>query len=130
VLLCNEAMIPELASARVRDGAAYLVNPSNDTWIPSRRFADHLFDIVRLRAVEQRRFLVRASTSGPSAIVDPFGRVQARSEPFSQAVVTGWIRPERERSLYSRLGDAFACLCAASVPLALVAARGSRAATR
>ncbi len=130
VLLCNEAMIPELASDRVRDGAAYLVNPSNDTWIPSRRFADHLFDIVRLRAVEQRRFLVRASTSGPSAIVDPFGRVQARSEPFSQAVVTGWIRPERERSLYARLGDAFACLCAISVPLAFVAARGSRAATR
>ena len=130
ILVCNEAMLPELAAARVREGAAYLVNPSNDTWIPSRRFADHLFDIVRLRAVEQRRFLVRASTSGPSAIVDPWGRVQVRSEPFSQAVVNGWIRPAHERSLYSRLGDAFACLCAVSVPLALVAARGSRDATR
>ena len=126
VLLCNEAMLPELASARVRDGAAYLVNPSNDTWIPSRRFVDHLFDIVRLRAIEQRRFLVRASTSGPSAIVDPWGRVQARSEPFSQAVVNGWIRPQRERSLYSRIGDTFACLCAAGVLLALAAARGAR----
>jgi apolipoprotein N-acyltransferase len=131
ILVCNEAMLPELAAARVREGAAYLVNPSNDTWIPSRRFADHLFDIVRLRAVEQRRFLVRASTSGPSAIVDPWGRVQVRSDPFSQAVVSGWIRPAQERSLYSRLGDAFACLCTGSVVLALVAARGSReAATR
>jgi apolipoprotein N-acyltransferase len=36
VLLYNEAMIPELASARVRDGAAYLVNPSKGSWIQSR----------------------------------------------------------------------------------------------
>ena len=119
VLTCNEAMLPELAAKRVRDGAAFLVNPSNDTWVPDRRFADHLFDISMLRAVEQRRFLVRASTSGPSAIVDPWGRVQARAEPFSRAVVEGWIAPRRDLSPYARVGDLFAFGCVAMVPLML-----------
>jgi apolipoprotein N-acyltransferase len=142
VLLCNEGMLPELAARRVAEGAAFLVNPSNDTWIPSARFADHLFDIVRLRAVEQRRWLVRASTSGPSAIVDPWGRVQARSAPFERAVVTGWIAPRAGRSLYGRIGDASGFACVAALPIAWAAARrartgspraaprGSRAATR
>jgi apolipoprotein N-acyltransferase len=119
VLTCNEAMMPELARRRVRDGAVFLVSPSNDTWVPERRFADHLFDIVRLRAVEQRRWLVRASTSGPSAIVDPWGRVQARSTPFVRAVIHGRIAPERRLTIYARAGDLFAALCAASIPLAL-----------
>lgn len=124
VLTCNEAMLPELAAARVRAGAAFLVNPSNDTWIPDRRFADHLFDISLVRAIEQRRFLVRASTSGPSAIVDPWGRVQARSEPFSRATVRGWIAPRTEMTPYARVGDLFAWVCVAALPLALWRARG------
>ena len=131
VLLCNEGMLPEMAGRRVAAGAQFLVNPSNDTWIPSSRFADHLFDIVRLRAVEQRRWLVRASTSGPSAIVDPWGRVQVRSAPFERAVETGWIEPRDDRSLYGWIGDAFAFACVAALPIAWWAGRrGSRAATR
>jgi apolipoprotein N-acyltransferase len=131
VLLCNEAMLPEMAGRRVAEGAEFLLNPSNDTWIPSRRFADHLFDIVRLRAVEQRRWLVRASTSGPSAIVDPWGRVQVRTTPFERAVETGWIEPRADRSFYGRVGDAFAFACVVATVLAWGAARrGSRAATR
>ena len=71
IAICNEAILPEVVSRRVAQGAAYLVNPSNDTWIPDSKFTAQQFDIVSLRAVEQRRYLVRASTSGPSAIVDP-----------------------------------------------------------
>jgi apolipoprotein N-acyltransferase len=123
ILTCNEVMLPELAASRVRAGAELLVNPSNDTWIPDRRFADHLFDIASVRAIEQRRFLVRASTSGPSAIVDPWGRVQARSQPFTRAVVRGWIAARTEETPYARVGDLFACVCAAVLPLALWRAR-------
>ena len=79
VTVCNEAMFPDVAAARARAGAAYLVDPANDTWL-TPRFSAQQFDIVTLRSVEQRRWLVRASTSGPSAIVDPLGRVTARSQ--------------------------------------------------
>lgn len=122
VLVCNEAMYPEVARARVREGAAYLVNPSNDTWIQDEVWADRMFDLVSLRAVEQRRYLVRASTSGPSAIVDPWGRVLERSPPLEPAVLVGGIAPRDELSLYGHVGDAFAWACV----IAVVATLGPR----
>ncbi len=128
VLICNEAMLPEVASQRVEVGATWLVSPSNDTWVPSADFAELQFDIVALRAIEQRRFLLRASTSGPSAIVDPFGRIRARSQPFTPAVVEGEIRALDGRTLYSRVGDLFAvgCLAVAMLSLASRASRSDR----
>jgi len=121
VTICNEAMFPEVAAARVRAGAGYLVDPANDSWF-SARFSAEQFDIVRLRAVEQRRYLVRASTSGPSAIVDPFGRVVVRTAPATQAVVAGEIRTSTVVTPYCRIGDLFAYLCGAAALAAWAAA--------
>jgi apolipoprotein N-acyltransferase len=126
ILVCNEAMLPEVAGARAREGAAYLVNPSNDSWIARRRWARLMFDLVAMRAVEQRRYLVRASTSGPSAVIDPWGRVRAQTEPFSQGLVLGGVRPRTELSIYGRVGDLFGFLCVGAVAVALLIVRGRR----
>jgi len=119
VLICNEAMLPEVAGRRVAAGATYLLNPSNDTWVPSEKFAELEFDIVSLRAIEQRRYFVRASTSGPSAIVDPYGHIVVRSRAFSTAILPGTIAPIEGRSLYGRAGDLFGVACAATAAAAL-----------
>jgi len=124
VLICNEAMLPEAARERVREGAEILLVPSNDTWIDDPDWAALMFDLVSLRAVEQRRYLVRASSSGPSAIVDPYGRVLAKSEPMTQATLVGRVAPRGELSPYARVGDAFGGLCA--VALIVAVRRGRR----
>jgi len=126
ILVCNESMLPELARRRVLDGAEILVSPSNDSWIAHRNWSRLAFHMALVRAIEQRRYLVRVSTSGPSAIVDPWGRVQIESEPKSRAVIAGKLRPRRELTLYARAGDAFALGCAAAVVLALAARAGPR----
>jgi apolipoprotein N-acyltransferase len=123
IVICNEVMFPEIVGRRVAQGAAYLVNPSNDSWVPDPQFAMHQFQIASVRAVEQRRYLVRTSTSGPSAIVDPWGRVQVRTEPFTRDVIVGSIRPRTERSVYGRIGDLFGLVCAISVLAALIPRR-------
>ena len=110
VTICNEAMFPEIAAARVRAGATYLLDPANDTWMTAK-FSAQQFDIVRLRTVEQRRWLVRASTAGPSAIVDPLGRVPLRTQFATQAAVTGDIVPRTDLTVYARVGDVFAIGC-------------------
>src|SRR6185295_17055406 len=79
VLICNEAMFPEVARTRVGAGAAILLNLSNDTWMNDAKYSAIAFDMIVLRAVEQRRFVVRASTAGPSAIVAPSGHVLVRT---------------------------------------------------
>jgi apolipoprotein N-acyltransferase len=126
VLVCNESMLPEVARERVRAGAAYLLNPSNDTWISDPDYTEQQFDIARLRAVEQRRWLVRASTAGPSAIVDPWGREVVRTEPLERAVAVGEIWPRSELTVYARAGDAFALGCVAATVLGVLHARRRR----
>jgi apolipoprotein N-acyltransferase len=121
IVICNEAVFPDIPAARVRDGAAYLVNLANDTWVSDRSFSEQLFDIVSLRAVEQRRYLVRASTSGVSAIVDPWGRPQVVSEPFTQAWVSGAVHQADGVTFYCRAGDLFAGACVAAAGAGLLA---------
>lgn len=120
IAICNEAMLPEVIGTRIAAGAAYLVNPSNDSWLNDRTYSALQFDIVAMRAVEQRRYLVRASTSGPSAIVDPWGRVQVRSEALTRDVIFGTIRPLTAVSVYGRIGDTFALLCVGGVAAGLL----------
>ena len=96
IAVCNEVMLPELVRRRVLDGAEILVSPSNDTWITERNWARLVFQMALVRAIEQRRYLVRASTSGPSAIVDPWGRIQIETEPVSRALIAG-THPSAQR---------------------------------
>jgi apolipoprotein N-acyltransferase len=113
VLICNEVFFPEIAGATVRAGAEFLVNLANDSWSPSEQYRESALDMVRLRAVEQRRYLVRASTSGPSAIVDPLGEIAGRTGAPLAATLAGAIAPRRDLTVYARYGDWFAYLCAA-----------------
>ena len=120
LLVCNEALFPEVAGRRVAEGASYLLSPSNDSWIPSEEWADRMFAFAAYRAVEQRRPLVRVSTSGPSGVVDAYGRTLVRSQPFSQRVVLARLPPAGPVSLYARVGDAFAVSCVLAVAAAIL----------
>lgn len=78
-LVCFESMFPAIARAAVRDGAEVLVNLTNDSWLVDRAAFEHHLEIARVRAIESRRWLIRAAATGYSAIVDPWGRIVARS---------------------------------------------------
>ena len=123
MLVCNEAFYPADGRARVREGAALLINLSNDSWVDDRQFSTIAFDMSALRAVELRRWLVRASTAGPSAIVAPSGRVTARSPLFERAVLRGEVAARDDRTPYVRWGDAFAYACCVVTLLAVGAMR-------
>lgn len=120
VLVCNEAFLPHVAAARVAAGAEYLLNPSNDSWVPNAGFAWQQFDIAAMRAVEERRHLVRVSDSGPSGVIDPWGRIVAHTEPLERATLSAAIAPRSDRSIYAVMGDAFGLACALAVGAALL----------
>jgi apolipoprotein N-acyltransferase len=121
LLICNEAMFPELARARVRDGAELLLALTNDTWVGSPKFAGIAFDMTVLRAIETRRWMVRASTAGPSAIIDPTGVVREMAAYDTTATVAGDVAPRTGLTVYARWGDAFAVACAVVAVLAAIA---------
>jgi apolipoprotein N-acyltransferase len=115
VVTCNEALFPDIVAARVEAGADYIINLANDAWLADRRYSERVLDVTALRAVEQRRWLVRASASGTSAMIDPWGRVVSRAEPFAEAVIGAEVRPRSATTPYGRVGDLFAGLCVLAV---------------
>jgi apolipoprotein N-acyltransferase len=104
-------MLPEVAGQRVGAGAQYLVSPTNDTWISEEKYTAQQFDMAVMRAIEQRRYVVRVSTAGPSAVIDPWGRVQVTTEPLTRQVILGTVQKSDKRSFYGVVGDFFAFSC-------------------
>ena len=99
------------------------MNLANDGWLDDAKFSAIALDMVTLRAVETRRWLVRTSTSGPSGLIDPLGRVRERSAPASRAVLRGAVHARDELTVYVRLGDAFVWGCVVVMLAALAGAK-------
>jgi len=122
-LICYEVIFPGLVQERVRDGAKVLINLSNDAWFGrSSAPVQHLHQAI-LRAIEQRRYLVRTTNTGISAVIDPRGRVAGRTPLFKEATLyhqdVGLIS---SRSLYSRFHAVFTALPPAVAGLLFVLA--------
>jgi apolipoprotein N-acyltransferase len=103
--ICYEAIYPGLVRRFVQNGAGLLVNLTNDAWFDRSSAPDQHFWMAVVRAVETRRYMVRAANTGISAIVDPYGRVLKRSGLFEQTVVTGKIAFRNDETLFVRTGD-------------------------
>ena len=74
-----------------------------------------------MRAIEEGRYLVRSANTGISGVVDPYGRVLARTELFVPATLTAEVRLLEHWTLYARIGDAFAYACVTLSVLAFLA---------
>ena len=111
VFICYEAVVPDLVRRFVADGAEVLVNITNDTWFGNSAAPHQHLLMARMRAVENRRYLLRAANSGISAVIDPFGRVLAGTELHRRTVLDSPFRFRQSLTFYSRYGDIFAYLC-------------------
>jgi len=83
MLICYEAIFPELAQELASAGANLFVNISNDAWFGDSPAPRQHLDLSLLRAVEQERYLVRATNTGISAIIDPKGRILVHGALFT-----------------------------------------------
>lgn len=113
VVICFEADFPELVRQRMAAGAEMLVNLSNDVWLGSGRGQEQHLTMARLRSVENRTWMIRATTTGVSAVVDPFGRIVQRTRSDEAATLSATVTPLRIDTPYKRYGDLFAWLCVA-----------------
>ena len=120
VLICYEAIFPDLVREFTRRGSELLVNVTNDAWYGRTSAPFQHFAMARFRAVENGRYLVRAANTGITAVVDPRGRVLERTSLFVPAVVVRDVGFVSEQTFYARHGDLFAWACLGAV-LALAA---------
>lgn len=104
--ICYEAVRPSFVRRMVREADPNLiVTLANDSWFgDSQEPWLHLM-MAKMRAVEQRRYLVRATNSGISAVVDPIGNVVARTRLLERENLFASVHPLGNRTFYASWGD-------------------------
>ncbi len=111
VLICYEAIFPNIARQTVGRGAELLLNITNDAWYGDTSGPYQHLEISRWRAIECRVPLARAANTGMSAIFDATGRECGRLPLDTGGFLTRTVYPMSYLSFYVKYGDLFAWLC-------------------
>ena len=103
------------------------MNLTYDTWF-GRTAAPHEHHLIAaFRAIENRRYLVRATNTGHGAVVDPLGRTIARLPAFTEGAVAAKVVLLDERTVYARFVRERPWWALLTVSLGVVIARRRRA---
>ena len=110
--VCFEDTFGYLCRNFIREGADVLVNMTNDSWSKSVAAEMQHMSMGVLRAVENKRSVVRATNGGITAIIDPNGKILNTFPPFVEGYLAGIVPVYKARTtLYTRWGDWFGWLC-------------------
>jgi len=121
VRICWEGVFADFLRQSVKEGAHLLVQLNNANWF-GRTGAEPQHNLTSVfRAVENRIPVLVASNTGPSLIIDPFGRVLASIPDFFVAgTATADVSVGNGLTFYTKFGDLFAFTCIAGVVLLLI----------
>jgi apolipoprotein N-acyltransferase len=120
VFICYESAFPDLVRQFSNRGADVLVNLSNDAYFGHSEARQQHFLIARMRAVENRRFLIRSTNDGLTAVINPAGQVVQRLPMYQEVAAPMHYGVVTQTTFYARHGDWFAWGCLAiGVGLAL-----------
>jgi len=129
VAICYEIIFPQLIRAFISRGAELITTITNDAWWGRSSAPYQHFSMVVFRAVENRRYVVRAANTGISGIIDPYGRILVSSPIFVKTIVEGVVYPMEVGTFYLRYGDLLcwlSLLLTAMALLTLIRARKMR----
>ncbi|MBC8135195.1 MAG: apolipoprotein N-acyltransferase [Fibrella sp.] len=111
MLICYEAVFPYISRGRVRDGAQVLVQATSDQTFDETPNPQQHADLCVLRAVETRRYFVRAGSTGLSQIIDASGRVRRNIPSLKAGTIVDTIVLRQDQTFFVRFGDWFVAVC-------------------
>ena len=127
VFICYEAVFADEVRQLARNGAEVLVNISDDGWYGDTSAPWQHLNMARMRAVENRRWLLRDTNTGVTAVIDPYGRVRESIPRHQVDALPAEFGFRDGITFYTTHGDVFGWLCAI-VSLAVVGWSGMRVA--
>jgi apolipoprotein N-acyltransferase len=110
--ICYESVFPSYIRQFAASGAEALFNISNDSWFGKSAARYQHLQIVRMRAVENARWIVRATDNGITAVIDPAGRVLRTAQEYEELAARFEYRYRSGLTFYTRYGDWFVAVCA------------------
>ncbi len=111
VFICYEAVFASEIRLFAKNGAEVFVNISDDGWYGDTSAPWQHLNMARMRAIENRRWIVRDTNSGVTASIDPLGRVVESINRHELAALTADYGYRSDLTFYTRYGDIFAWLC-------------------
>lgn len=112
-VICFESIFPNLVSRFVSRGAGFLVIITNDGWFGNTSGPFQHARVAALRAVENRRWIVRCANTGISGFVDPYGRMIQRTRLNQTGVMIESVQWIREKTFFTKHTDFLCWLCLA-----------------
>ena len=106
--ICYEDVFPGLIRQFTKRGAEVIVNITNDGWFGSTSAPYQHLRMAAVRAVENRRYIVRGANSGITAIIDPYGNILSQTELGERTLLDGVAGYRSDLTFYVRFGDLFA----------------------
>ncbi|MBW2159230.1 MAG: apolipoprotein N-acyltransferase [Deltaproteobacteria bacterium] len=104
--ICYEDVLPDLVRRMVTGANPHiLINLTNDGWFGDTHEPWIHLRLAQFRAVEHRRYLVRATNSGVSAVIDPVGRVVASTRVGTRENLRATVHMLHGQTLYAQVGD-------------------------
>lgn len=103
--ICYESIYGELVSRFVKNGSNVLTIITNDSWWNDTPGHKQHFEMARLRAIENRRYVLRAANGGFSGIIDPRGNVLHKTGYLERAIVGETVYAQQHLTFYSKHGD-------------------------
>jgi apolipoprotein N-acyltransferase len=111
VFICYEAIYAGEVRRFAANGAQLLINISNDGWFGRSAAPEQHLRMARVRAVENRRWIVRTTNNGYTVSVDPYGRIFSPLPPDVRSAADLPYDFRTDETIYTRFGDWFAWLC-------------------
>ena len=111
VFICYESAFPDLVRQFTEKGADVLANLSNDAYFGHTEARQQHLLLARMRAVENRRFIIRATNNGITAVIDPAGRIVRELPSYEEVAAPVRYGIVKSTTFYARHGDWFAWAC-------------------
>ncbi len=102
--VCYEVAYPELV-ARQASNADILLTVSNDTWFGASIGPHQHLQMAQMRARENAREMLRATSNGISAHINAYGKIVARSPQFERYILQGTVQARQGQTPYERFGN-------------------------
>jgi apolipoprotein N-acyltransferase len=112
VFICYEAVFADEVREFSELGAEVLVNISDDGWYGDTSAPWQHLNMARMRAIENRRWILRDTNNGVTAAIDPYGRVRQSIPRHQVDALPAAYGFSDEVTFYSAHGDVFGWLCA------------------
>jgi apolipoprotein N-acyltransferase len=101
-LVCYESIYPILVSEFVRRGAEFITVVTNDSWYGNSSGPYQHKEISVLRAVENRRSVIRAANGGISCIINPVGVTKIHTQMFTRTFLVGDVPIQDDETFFTK----------------------------